>query len=277
MNSIKYTFKNQIERIAGNSDYFFQYVFSRKLSGIYHSHDFYEITAVCKGNCTHLINGVKFQQSEDQIVFLRPNDCHSFSKQSPDAVLISLSVERQEFERMAELFSNEILADLNSKATPEIFHCPSLAANISVNQNIIKNNYEQHDLKFLLSFFIKEHINVMKRRKSGLPKNLAYAVKEMQNAENLKIGVPKFVELSFYSQSHLSRLIKEHFNMTLHDYVLSLRLNAAYNDLILTGESTEFIAEKFGYASLSHFNKIFKAKFKATPAEIRKTRGIRTA
>ena len=277
MGDIKYTFKNLTARTGIKSDFFFQYVFSRKLSSIYHSHDFYEITAVCKGNCYHIINGIKFKQNEDQIVFLRPDDSHCFSKQSPDAVLISLSVQRDEFEKIAGLFSGDILADIKTKQMPEIFYCPSLAANINLNHNVIKNNYEEHDMKFLLSYFIKEYIDAMKNRNSGLPKNLALAIKGMQSYESLKEGVPKFVELSFYSQSHLSRLIKEHFNMTLHEYVLNLRLNAAYNDLILTGESTEFIAEKVGYASLSHFNKIFKEKFKATPAEVRKTRGVWTA
>ena len=273
---VKYSFSKEIGVIAKNSKFFFQRVANRKLSDIYHSHDFYEITAVFRGSGTHLINGEKIQQFEGDVVFLRPDDCHSFIKQSPDVIMISFSVEKREFEKMADVFSAELLDDLNSKSMPKIFHCPNLLANINLNHNVVKSDYEEHDLKFLLSFFLKEYIDALGQEKSGLPKNLAYAIKEMQNQDNLKMGVPKFVELSFYSHSHLSRLIKEHFNMTLHDYVLNLRLNAAYNDLILTGESTETIAEKFGYASLSHFNKIFKEKFKATPAEIRKTRGVRT-
>lgn len=276
MPTVRYSF-SEIGTIAKKSKFFFQRVANRKLSDIYHSHDFYEITAVCRGNGVHLINGIKFQQTEGDIVFLRPNDCHAFLKQSDDIIMISFSVEREEFEKISEIFSCEVLEDLKRRKMPKVFYCPSLSANITLNHNVIKSDYAEHDLKFLLSFFLKEYIDDMGQEKSGLPKNLAYAIREMQNYENLKVGVPRFVELSFYSQSHLSRLVKTHFNMTLHEYVLNLRLNAAYNDLVLTGESTESICDKVGYASLSHFNKIFKEKFKATPAEIRKTRGVRTA
>ena len=277
MKNVCYTFEMVKERFLISGNYFVQRVFSRKLSNIYHSHDFYEITAVLNGSTTHLVNGKKFLQTEDDVVFLRPGDYHAFLKQSPDAVLVSLSVERKEFEKMTKIFSTELLEDLLNLQSPNSLRCPNLSANININHNVIKSDYEEHDLKFLLFFFLKEYINAMRKRKSGLPKNLANAIREMQNYDNLKLGVPKFVELSFYSRSHLSRLIKENFNMTLHDYVLNLRLNAAYNDLILTGESTEVIAEKVGYASLSHFNKIFKDKFKETPAQVRKNRGIRTA
>lgn len=276
MASVRYSF-SEIGAITRKSKFFLQRVLNRKLSDVYHSHDFYEITAVCRGNGLHLINGTKFQQFEGDVVFLRPGDCHAFLKQSEDIIMISFSVEKSEFEKIAEVFSSEVLDDLKPRAMPKSFHCPSLSPNINLNHNVMKSDYAEHDLKFLLSFFLKEYIDAMGQEKSGLPRNLDYAIKEMQNYENLKGGVPRFVELSFYSQSHLSRLVKAHFNLTLHEYVLNLRLAAAYNELVLTGESTESICEKIGYSSLSHFNKIFKEKFKATPAEVRKTRGIRTA
>lgn len=94
---------------------------------------------------------------------------------------------------------------------------------------------------------------------------------------HLKGGISAFVELSHYSRSHLSRIIRKHFNMSLHDYVLNLRLDAAYNALVLSKESIEDIAESVGYMSVSHFNKIFKEKFGITPASARKYNGFLTA
>ena len=42
-------------------------------------------------------------------------------------------------------------------------------------------------------------------------------------------------------------------------------------------ESIEKISEGLGFASFSHFNKIFKKRFSVTPAVLRKTGGIWTA
>jgi transcriptional regulator GlxA family with amidase domain len=61
--------------------------------------------------------------------------------------------------------------------------------------------------------------------------------------------------------------------MGLHDYILKLRLETAYNDVILTSRALEEISESVGYSSFSHFNKICKKKYGVTPAVLRKEHG----
>ena len=106
--------------------------------------------------------------------------------------------------------------------------------------------------------------------KHDMPKQLQHAILEMQKPENIKAGIPAFLSITHYSQTHLSRIIIKHFGVKLHDYVLDLRLNTAYNDLILTTKGLEEISESVGYNSFSHFNKIFKEKYGITPAALRK-------
>jgi AraC-like DNA-binding protein len=106
---------------------------------------------------------------------------------------------------------------------------------------------------------------------------LAAAIEEMKSKDALREGIAAFVRASHYSQSHLSRLIKAHFGMSLKQYVNDLRLTSAYNSIILTNRTPEDISEELGFSSFSHFNKIFKAKFAVTPAALRKQRGVWTA
>ena len=85
--------------------------------------------------------------------------------------------------------------------------------------------------------------------------------------------IPAFLEISHYSQTHLSRILHKYFDMGLHDYILTIRLETAYNDLVLTSKALEEISESIGYNSFSHFNKIFKKKYGITPAALRKEHG----
>ena len=111
---------------------------------------------------------------------------------------------------------------------------------------------------------------------SEIPQMIVSAIEEMKKSDNLKRGIDAFTELSHYSHSHLARLIKTHFGVSLKQYINEMRLQNAYNDIILTNKSTEEISENLGFASISHFNKIFKDRFLITPAELRKRKGAWT-
>ena len=143
----------------------------------------------------------------------------------------------------------------------------------------IQKGISEHDCKFLLSYFLNACVKSLNDLKhiSPLPKNLALAIEEMKKEENLKAGIPAFSALSHYSHSHLARLVKKHFGMSLKQYINEMRLQSAYQDIILTNESAEEISERLGFSSFSHFNKIFKARFSITPAALRKNNGTWTA
>ena len=51
MDSVLYEFKNL--SLEGRKSYIFQFVKGRKLTDVYHSHDFYEIIRISKGNISY--------------------------------------------------------------------------------------------------------------------------------------------------------------------------------------------------------------------------------
>ena len=91
----------------------------------------------------------------------------------------------------------------------------------------------------------------------------------MKQPEKLKQGIPAFIALSNYSQSHLARLVKKHFGMGLKQYINELRLLRAYDDFVWTNESAESISENLGFSSYSHFYRIFKERFLISPSALR--------
>jgi AraC-like DNA-binding protein len=123
---------------------------------------------------------------------------------------------------------------------------------------------------------MKLYLEAAPQQLTEVPNKLLLAMKEMKKREHLKRGVNSFIELSNYSQSHLTRLMKKYFNTTIQSYILNLKLDAAYHDFLLTSIPAEEICEEIGFKSFSHFHKVFKEKYGITPAALRKTRGIWT-
>ena len=272
---ILYEFKNIA--CTKEKNYVFQFVKNRKLTNIYHSHDFYELICFLNGNGTQIINGGEMLFSKNETVLLRPGDKHCFIDQSEDIEVISLSVTKEEFELFSNAFNPLLLSVINSDSMPAGF-----ITSLSVNDAFCRKTLQkvtEYDCKLLLSYFLNSYINNTDRLKCNpqLPQMLTYANEEMKKKENLQRGIPAFVELSHYSHSHLARLVQKHFGMSLKRYINELRLQSAYRSIILTNESAETIAEELGFSSFSHFNKIFKERYSVTPASLRKSKGSWTA
>lgn len=274
MNSLVYEFdKFQCQT---DENYIFQLVQGRKLSDIYHSHDFYEVHFILDGNCTAIINEKEISLDQHNFFILRPNDRHLFNDQSEQLQLLGLSVKKTEFEMLANVYNPSLLNAITQPLDPLIIKaCPKApVTNLIADISDVANG--DCDYKLLLFCLMKLYLEAVPQQKSEIPKDLLYAMNEIKKREYLKGGVKAFTELSNYSQSHLTRLMKKYFHTTIHAYILNLRLEAAYHDFLLTPIRPEEICEEIGFKSFSHFNKVFKEKYGITPAALRKTHWIWT-
>ena len=86
--------------------------------------------------------------------------------------------------------------------------------------------------------------------------------------ENLSIQV--LADHFYVSQSYLSRYFKQNFGTTIKEYIDSVRLEKAINDILHTNLSMTDIAYNNGFANPKSFNRIFKRIYKMTPHEYRK-------
>jgi AraC-like DNA-binding protein len=244
------------------NNYIFQLVKGRRLTGIYHSHDFYELICFLRGKGTQIVNDEKILTKEKSVMLLAPGDKHCFISQSDDIEIISLSVRRKEFERLSNVF------EVSVEQCPFNFFFPQ----VSKLYDIYRENrlISESDCKLLLSTIFHAYVHAKEALSpDGIPDVLLSAAEEMKKIENLKKGISAFVTLSNYSQSHLARLVKKHFGMGLKQYINDLRLLRAYDDFIWTNESSEAISENLGFSSYSHFYRIFKERFSISPSVLR--------
>lgn len=281
MDKIIYDFDTMSRKhTADNTErnhFIFQNITNRKLTNIYHSHNFYEFITVLKGSCTALINNKEYRLEMNDIVFMSPKDSHSFLAQSEDLNVVSFSVESCEVEAACAYNEKSAEECFDFKEHPLIFSDSQVQSVLRFIYNNIDNDVSVYEYKFLLSYLIKIlAVSSEVGDRNQCPAVIANALKEMKNREKLKQGISAFVAESGYSRPQLLRLVKKYLNITLYEYISRQRLEAAYSDLILTNSRIEDIAEELGYKSLSHFCQKFKKAYGITPAELRKQNGVWT-
>ena len=273
MGHIHYEF-NRIQN-AEKTNYIFQLVKNRTLSRIYHSHDFYEIVYFLQGESKQIINETPYFCTANLMILLRPNDRHRFIIQSDNTVLFSLSVRREEFESFCSIYGKDLLNRILNAENPLLCENCSLLNYSLLDYENMAANLKEYDCKFLLSSVLHYCIQHSESN-SVMPSSLSFAINEIKKTENLHDGIEAMIRLSNYSQTHLARMMKKYYNTTPKQYINELRLQNAYNCIILTQKSVESIAEELGFKSYSHFTKIFKERFSVTPASLRKQREIWT-
>lgn len=99
-----------------------------------------------------------------------------------------------------------------------------------------------------------------------------YADEYFDRALTLK----KMSELYFMNEKYLGRLFLKQTGQTFHSYVNMRRLDAAENLLKTTDRTVLDILVECGFNSISYFNRIFRARYKKTPAQYRKLAQTKT-
>lgn len=274
MNRVHYEF--DIIQNAKKTNYIFQLIKNRKLSRTYHSHDFYEIIYFLQGESTQLINEQYYTCVANSLVILRPNDSHCFINQTNNIIILSLSVQQKEFEELAAIYSESFLGDILNNQGPIFFdNCSLLNYSLLDYENMLAN-IKEYDCKFFLNSVLHYYMK-HNELNCAIPESLYFAINEIKKVVNLHDGIEALMRLSNYSHTHLSRMMKKYYNTTPKHYINELRLQKAYNCIILSQKPMELIAEELGFKSYSHFNKIFKERFAVTPASLRKHKKIWTA
>ncbi len=260
----------EIDKLRANKEsYIYQFVSGRTLTPVYHSHDFFEIIYMLSGSAVQLINKAEISMCAGDMIVLRPFDSHSFLSQSDDVSLISLSVRDREFLLFCAAFDPTLAERIKAEEIPS----PVSGADISplIPLDKLSDSSSPHinnRYKYLLSLLLEQYTESEAENKSISPLDLS--IEKMRSAESLRRGIAALTEYSHYSKSHLARLIKQRYGVSLKHYVNELRLAEAYSRIILSSAPPEDIGCEVGFSSYSHFCKIFKAKYGVTPMGLRK-------
>lgn len=83
----------------------------------------------------------------------------------------------------------------------------------------------------------------------------------------------RYLEQFGYTREYFCRIFKEYSNLTFKNYLTSLRLSAAVQEIVMSDRGIGQIAMEYGFSDEKSFFGAFKKKYGMTPAQYRQTKG----
>lgn len=255
---------------------------SIRLSAPTHCHDYFEFFLIVSGKCRHLVNGGEQRLSEGALVFIRPDDTHSYDYDGGgDCEFINITCTARVI--------REAFAYLGGDPLRERFLTPRMPPVAQLSQ-LEKENYlaqferlkalgtlEPGAARLLLRslvvesfsrYFLTHHFTVGK----DVPPWFDILLTRMQKKENFTAGLRRLYELTPISAGHIHRTFRQFLGTTPTAYINRLRLDYAKSLLLTTDRDIAEISLEAGFENLSHFYHLFRREYSAAPAQLRQTR-----
>lgn len=244
-----------------------------------HCHDYFEYFLVTRGSCIHQVNGQAQHLPEGSLVFMRPDDRHTYlSVEGGDCEFINTAFLTEAFEAA--------LAYLGDPALSVRLHSAPLPPVASLSQMEVIRFIEQTQTLQMLAAIDKPRCRLLFRtqlaevllrfsqtgtRTDGdpLPLWLASLLLQMQRKEHFTAGLDRLCALSGRSAGHVNRVFKTILGETPTAYLNRLKLDHARHLLTTTGMKVVDIALECGFENLSHFHHTFRRRYGVTPARMR--------
>ena len=244
-----------------------------------HTHDFYELTIIVKGNICNFINGKNYEMPAYSACIMRPKDCHKMyfkNNIEKDFLQLNFVIKEKYMREVLDIYSTNVLSYIDDSSTlmfklqqHEVEHIVNTCLKIQTSRedNIENNVFFTKILfnKILHSFFEQKFHSFEEESPAWLLDLLLI----MNNPKN-DLSIEDIAKTSNYSYSRLSYLFKSYTGYSIKQYLLNVKMNYAKELLSSSNLTTLEISSMLGYDSLSHFNHIFKKHFNCTPKDIRK-------
>lgn len=233
----------------------------------FHTHDFYELIYVARGNCKqefeHLPDALVLH--EKQACLLRPGVVHSISRCEKLDVILKFTIPTALFSKTAEsVISNE------SSTGIYIFQANDTQVDFLIyrllQENFYRNNFWDTAVENYLSLLFIALARGPEYHSSELLSRLTQYFDTAPCSATLS-GFASFIG---YSEHHTARLIKRYTGQNFSNLIVSLKMERARELLSASGAAISDIAAELGYANASGFHKQFLSAYGMTPSAYRK-------
>ena len=249
-----------------------------------HWHDEFEIIYVKSGLLTVSISGESYIGKAGDAFVVSPGNLHLMGSQTGtvDYFTFLFPLKYISF-RTDDMLDDKLIEPLNSghlMISPEIKdtvkeQCEQLArvyaAEIDKSESKITSQIRK---KIILLQFIHELWKkgfIVENDTTGRNTVEKEMVSYIQQNYTGKILLREFGEQFHLSEKYISRYFKEHFHITLSQYVTYLRLEHAKQMLQETDISVTEVAMQSGYQNISYFIRSFKKTYGVSPLKYRKS------
>lgn len=232
-----------------------------------HCHNYCEFFIITSGCTYHFLNGVRESLSENTLYLIRPHDIHQFAPISNEKCIhINLSAVPERFAQLCSVLgisSEELFDDYHNSL------CVQLTAD---ERNYFLNRAQQvhfleHDekdhttLQLTISEMLVQCIALMHKkqvtRHDGVPQWLRVVLDRLHTPDYMDCNANDVYQLAGYSAPVVIQNFKRYTGHTVRSYLVKLKMDWAMHLFLTTNMTVLEVSDALGYASLSHFEKLF--------------------
>lgn len=246
-----------------------------------HTHDYYEVFLVISGTAVHHINGTDFGLKKGSLVFVRPNDCHSYLPPvSDDFQFINLILTSDLLQEISEFLGTDFCMEKffedeypphrnlgNSSYEPLAARMKRLIIFPKENIDAYNAAYKLTAIEIVSHFFFDDNYN----ENPLLPDWMNKLIRCMQEPVHYVQGLSHMYELANCTPEHLCRIFRKYMHQSPSQFLNNIKLDEAARKLIYTNHPIIMIAEEIGFNNLSHFYHLFQNRYHMSPNQYRKS------
>jgi AraC family cel operon transcriptional repressor len=241
-----------------------------------HDHDFAEAFWVESGTGWHWINGQRRAVKRGTTVFVRPADVHAFSRTSADEPLVfyNLAFQKVVWDRLRTRYEFEDVYRPTDPSPREVTLTGQAWNEVQLAASDLRDGRRDLLAVDRALMTLARHATTTAGAKPGdgsMPAWLARALDSIVSPNHFVDGTRGLAALAGRSPEHVSRAVRRYLGKTPTDVVNDARLQVAVDRLANTDDKILDVALDSGFVNLSHFYKVFTARFGTTP------RGYRVA
>lgn len=250
----------------------------------FHLHKKYEIYYQPEGTRRYYIDDASYLINAGNIVLIGPDSVHKTS-----------SVDNTAHTRYVLNFSREYLAAL-AQSMPDVDLFACFEANLHVLtispkkqavvagllsriwelqalQTAAANALRQTQIAELL-LYLNEYVKTAQTEQTESPKISNKTIDKIQSYISThyqeELTLTNIAAQFYMSPYYISRLFKKTTNLSLVEYINSVRVMAGKNLLETTGHKVTRIADETGFSTTAHFSRVFKEGTGLSPQQYRK-------
>lgn len=259
-----------------------------------HSHDFYELNIVIKGEGIHYMGKNRYKTIANSVFMIPPKVKHGYRFEDKNYSVFHLLLHSAFMSKYKHVLQNlkgyNILVHIEPKLrleNKEPAYLTLRGAQKKTTEEYIKNLIALNDIRNVNSEAMKEATalsmlaflcgaisegDCLTEEPDFLTHQVLKVMDYMQSNYFEKIVVDDLIKKSRLSKSTFMRIFRYASNMTPLEYLNKFRIEKAKQLLVETEASITFIALECGFYDSSHFARLFKRYENVLPSEYRQAK-----
>ena len=271
-----------IEQLHIHSFYtFFMEHFHEDYSFVGHIHNMMECQYVVKGSICASVDENVYNLSAGEILFIPPLSPHKHHVTCNDGAVLLVFLFSMEGD-LCSYFYNKVFQ--LSEAQQGIVHSlveymqkkctsPAIEAEGRFSQNFLASYESKNYIQMITTYVYQLFFSLVEEgclRYTSMAPDARIFSKAVSYLNEYVYLSPSIEEVAGYcntSRSTLIRIFDKYSGMSIHKYLLMLKMKAA-TQLLQSGETVTKTAEKLGFSSQAYFSACYKRETGMNPSEI---------